>query len=414
MRILIINQYFPPDASNTAYLLGELAEDLAARHEVTVVAGRPSYNTGVSSFVPRGPRVVRIRSTGFDRSSLWGRAANYLSYLAGSMVRAMALPRPDVVVTMTDPPVIGVIGAAVSMRYRRPLVHVCHDLYPDIAIALGTLQPGRATRIWGRVNRFVWSRADLVCAVSRDMQDKLVARGVPARRVEVVPTWATAQAPDPEGVARTRSELGWDGRMVVMHAGNLGLAQDAITIVRAAQHLRERSDIEIVFLGDGAGKSALVEIVRSAGLDNVSFLSHRPKPEAQRLMEAADLHVVSLVPGLSGCAAPSKTYGIMAAGRPYVAAVDAGTEPQLIAAEYGCGAHVPPGDPEALAGAILRLRDEDLDAMGARGRAALEHGYSRATVVRRFERLVQDVAAGRFRRSLATAGGVSDLPPPVS
>jgi colanic acid biosynthesis glycosyl transferase WcaI len=392
MRILIINQYFPPDVSNTAYLLGELAEDLAQRHDVTVVAGRPSYNPEASRFVPSGPRVVRVRSTGFDRSSLWGRAANYLSYLAASMVRAMALRRPDVVVTMTDPPVIGVIGALVSMRYRRPFVHVCHDLYPDIAVALGTLRPGPATRVWSRVNRFVWSRAELVCAVSRDMRDKLVARGVPADRVEVVPTWATAQAPDAEGVARTRADLGWNGRMVVMHAGNLGLAQDAVTIARAAEHLRERDDIEIVFLGDGAGKRVVVEAVRAAGLDNVTFLSHRPKPEAQRLMEAADLHVVSLVPGLSGCAAPSKTYGIMAAGRPYVAAVDSGTEPQLIASEFHCGTHVAPGDPEALARAIVELRDCDLDAMGARGRAALEHGYSRATVVARFERLVEDVA----------------------
>jgi glycosyltransferase involved in cell wall biosynthesis len=413
MRILIINQYFPPDVSNTAYLLGELAEDLAARHDVTVVVGRPSYNPEASSFVPRGPRVARVRSTGFDRSSLWGRAANYLSYLAGSLVRAMALPRPDVVVTMTDPPVIGVIGTLVSLRYRRPHVHVCHDLYPDIAIALGTLQPGMATRIWSRVNSFVWSRADVVCAVSRDMRAKLVARGVPAGRVEVVPTWATAQAADAEGVARTRSEMGWDGRTVVMHAGNLGLAQDAITIVRAARRLREHDDIAVVFLGDGAGKRALVDVVAGEGLDNVTFLSHRPKPEAQRLMEAADLHVVSLVPGLSGCAAPSKTYGIMAAGRPYVAAVDAGAEPQLIAAEFDCGAHVPPGDPAALAEAILELRDRDLDAMGARGRAALEQGYSRATVVRRFESIVQDVAAGRLNGGTSDDLGSSRLPSPT-
>lgn len=397
MRILIINQYFPPDVSNTAYLLGELAEDLAVRHDVTVVAGRPSYSPEASSYTPRGPSVVRVRSTGFNRSSLWGRATNYLSYLASSLIRAMVVRRPDVVVTMTDPPVVGVIGALVSMRFRRPLVHVCHDLYPDIAVALGTLQRGLATRIWDRANRFVWSRADLVCAVSRDMKERLVARDVPAQRVEVLPTWASPQAPDAEGVGRTRTSMGWDGRTVVMHAGNLGLAQDAATIVRAAERLREHEDIAIVFLGDGAGKRALVAAVQRDGLSNVTFLSHRPKPEAQRLMEAADLHVVSLLPGLSGCAAPSKTYGIMAAGRPYVAAVDSGTEPQLIAAEFECGAHVPPGDADALAQAILDMRGRDLDAIGARGRAALERGYSRASVVARFEGLVEDVAAGRFR-----------------
>lgn len=398
MRILIINQYFPPDASNTAYLLGELAEDLAERHDVTVVAGRPSYNLGASSYTPRGPRVVRVRSTSFNRSALWGRALNYVSYLAGSLVRSMLLRRPDVVITLTDPPVIGLVGALVSMRYRRPLIHVCHDLYPDIAVALGTLRPGAATAAWNRVNRFVWSRAELVCVVSRDMKARLVARGVVAGRVEIVPTWATAQPLDAAAAARLRSQMDWEDRMVVMHAGNLGLAQDAGTIVRAAERLRDRPDIAFVFLGDGAGKRALVDSVRSSGLSSVAFLDHRPKAEAQRLMEAADLHVVALAPGLSGCAAPSKTYGIMAAGRPYVAAVDAGTEPHLIAEEFGCGAHVPPGDPVALAAAILDLREADLDAMGARGHAALEQRYSRATVVARFERLACEVVAGSRRR----------------
>ena len=397
MRILIINQYFPPDASNTAYLLGELAEDLAERHEVTVVAGRPSYNPEASSYVPRGPRVVRVGSTSFNRSALSGRAANYVSYLASSMARSMLVRRPDVVITMTDPPVIGLVGALVSLRYRRPLIHVCHDLYPDIAVVLGTLQPGPVTAVWSRVNRFVWSRAQLVCAVSRDMKERLVARGVAGERVEVVPTWATPQPADVAGAARLRSQMGWEERMVVMHAGNLGLAQDARTIVHAAERLSGHHDIAFVFLGDGAGKRALVDAVQNAGLTNVTFLDHRPKEEAQRLMEAADLHVVSLVPGLSGCAAPSKTYGIMAAGRPYVAAVDTGAEPHLIASEFDCGAHVPPGDPDALAAAILDLRGVDLDAMGARGRAALEHGYSRARVVARFEELLEEVAASAGR-----------------
>jgi glycosyltransferase involved in cell wall biosynthesis len=393
VRILIVNQYFPPDASATAYLLGELAEDLAARHEVTVVAGRPSYSAESSRFRPKDVEVLRVASTTFSRATLRGRACNYLSFLAGSLVRGALLPRPDVVVAMTDPPVIGVVGAVLSLRYRRPLVHVCHDLYPDIAIALGKLGPGLAANAWRTVNRLVWSRAALVCAVSRDMKAKLVGRGVPEDRIAVVPTWASPQEPDPAGAAALRGEMGWNGRTVVMHAGNLGLAQDAGTILDAAGELRGRDDVAFVFLGDGAGKRALVERAERERLRNVTFLAHRPKEEAQRLMEAADLHVVSLVPGLGGCAAPSKTYGIMAAGRPYVAAVDPGAEPELIATEFDCGVGVTPGDGAALAAAIVSMRDRDLDAMGERGRAALATGYSRATVVARFEALLTEVAA---------------------
>src|SRR4051794_6066476 len=249
MRILIVNQYFPPDASATAYLLGELTEDLARHHDVTVVAGQPSYSAESSRYRPEGVTVVRAPSTRFSRTTLVGRASNYLSFLASSLVRGALLRRPDVVVAMTDPPVIGVVGTLLSMRYRRPLVHVVHDLYPDIAIALGKLPPGRPAALWRALNAFVWRRAALVCAVSRDMRAKLIDRGVPAERIEVVPTWASPQEPDAAGAAALRRELGWDGRLVVMHAGNLGLAQDAGTILTAAERLRDRDEVSFVFLG---------------------------------------------------------------------------------------------------------------------------------------------------------------------
>src|SRR4051794_28558475 len=106
-----------------------MAEDLAERHDVTVVAGRPSYSAESSQYRPDNVRVTRVPSTTFSRVTLVGRASNYLSFLAGAAVRGALLPRPDIIVAMTDPPVIGVIGALLGARYRRPLVHVCHDLY---------------------------------------------------------------------------------------------------------------------------------------------------------------------------------------------------------------------------------------------------------------------------------------------
>src|SRR3954469_7266880 len=132
-----------------------------------------------------------------------------------------------------------------------------------------------------------------------------------------------------------------------MHAGNMGLAQNLDVLVDAAERLRDHSDIRLLFLGDGAAKPRRGREARRRRLANLAFLPYRPKDEAQALMSAADMHVVSLVPGLWGCATPSKVYGIMAAGRPYVAAVDAGSEPDRIASELGCGVRTEAGDPAA-------------------------------------------------------------------
>lgn len=377
MRILFVNQYFPPDASNSAYILGELCEDLGREHEVRVLAGRPSYSASATTFRPAGVDVIRVRSTAFDRNSLPGRLANYATYCLASAFRACLLPRPHVVVAMTDPPVVGLVGLLAARRYRCPFVQISHDVYPEIAVALGRLRSRVVVAAWRRMNRVVRSAAASIVVVGRDMQERLVADAVDPEKIVVIPTWASDQPLDAHARAEARREMGWEKSFIAMHAGNAGLAQNLDVLVDAAVELRDEPHVMIVILGDGAAKQGLQRRVALEGLDNVTFLSHRPKDEAQALMQAADLHVVSLVPGLWGCATPSKTYGIMAAGRPFVAVVDEGSEPARIVSEFDCGLHVPAGDAHGLAVAIRHLRNSPLDTAGQRALAAFRERYTR-------------------------------------
>lgn len=377
MRILFINQYFPPDAANSAYILGELAEDLARHHEVQVLAGRPSYSAGSTTFRPQGVDVVRVRSTAFHRRSIVGRLLNYATFSAASALRACRLPRPDLVVAMTDPPIVGLVGLLAARRYRRPLVQISHDVYPDIMVALGRARSTLLVALWRRLNATVRSAAASIIVVGRDMSERLIAESVDPAKIEVIPTWASPQPVDAAARDEARRAMGWSDAFVVMHAGNAGLAQNLGVLLDAAAELRQEPGILLVVLGDGAAKAGLEARVAREQLGNVVFLAHRPKDEAQILMQAADLHVVTLVPGLWGCATPSKTYGIMAAGRPFVAVVDAGSEPARIVGEYDCGEHVRAGDGRGLAAAIRRLRGSDLEQAGQRALAAFREHYTR-------------------------------------
>ena len=179
-----------------------------------------------------------------------------------------------------------------------------------------------------------------------------------------------------------------------MHAGNVGLAQNMAILAELADRVRDVPEILVVVLGDGPARAALEREVRDRRLGNIKLLGTLPRPDALALIAAADLHVVSLAPGMWGCSSPSKTYGIMAAGRPFVAAVDEGSEPDRLAAEYGCGWRVPAGDADALAAIVLAARSEALDEMGERGRRVFEELYVRERLTDQTARLLEDVVRG--------------------
>jgi colanic acid biosynthesis glycosyl transferase WcaI len=394
MRVLFVNQYFPPDVSATAYLLGELAEDISAGHEVLVLAGLPSYNPEAGSFRPKGPQVVRAWSTSFRRESFGGRLINYGTYLASSAGRALTLPRPDVVVAMTDPPIVGLIGLLAARYYRAPFVYVCHDIFPDVAVALGHIRNAAAISAWRQLNRTLRRKADRIVAIGRDMVELLLGEGTDPARIAFISNWAESLTLDPDDLARTRRQMGWENRFVLMHAGNMGLAQNLGIVMEAAHQVQDVTDLLFVFVGDGAARPVLERQARSLDLHNVAFLPYRPRSEVQDLIAAADLHLISLAPGLWGRVVPSKMYGIMAAGRPFIAAVEPESEPALVIEEQQCGVRVDPDDPHQLVSAILGMMDAPLDEMGRRGREAFERLYDRPLSTAKYRRLLEEVGAG--------------------
>jgi glycosyltransferase involved in cell wall biosynthesis len=404
MQILVVNQYFHPDRSATSQLLTELCEDLAEHHDVTVVCGRPSYDPSeqreVRGFLAEDRhgriRVLRSWSTTYSRTVMAGRLINYATYLTSCILGAMWAAKPDVVLTMTDPPIVAVAAAVASAARRAPFVYVNQDVFPEVGVALGRIRDPTLVRSLAWLNRSLRRRAACVVAIGRDMERALVALGSDPERIEVIQNWADGDLIRPlVGPSRLKIERGWRDRFVVMHSGNVGLSQDLGTLIAAADLLRDESDIVFAIVGEGASKAALVADVALRGLTNVEFLPYQPKEELADSLGAADLHIVGLKSGLSGYIVPSKVYGILAAGKPYVAAVEPRTEPALIAEEHGCGVRVEPGDPGALAAAIREMQGAPLDEMGTNAREALEGRFERSIATESYRRLLE--ALGRRR-----------------
>jgi colanic acid biosynthesis glycosyl transferase WcaI len=395
-RLLVLNQYYWPGVEATAHLLTELCEALADEYDVTVVTGvLHGHEDEPRLAVRNGVSIVRVPSTSYERSRLLRRAANYGSYLASSAVHAVRTPRPDVVLCMTDPPVIGALALFVARRFRSPLVVISEDVFPEVALELQRLESALLVRPLRALVGLYLRRADRVVAIGETMRRRLIEKGAAPERVSVIPNWVDTNAiePRPRDNEWAR-EHGLVGKFVVMHSGNVGHAQNLDNLVRASTFLRDLPDLRIVIVGFGARYAETVELAERLETD-VHFLDYQPREVLSDSLSSADVHFVGLAQGLSGYVVPSRLYGILAAGRPAIVAADADSETSRVVEEVGCGLRLPPGRPDLLAAAIRDCHDgrHELAEMGRRGRDYVTAEADRAVAVERYRLLLRELLA---------------------
>jgi glycosyltransferase involved in cell wall biosynthesis len=402
MKICFFNRSFWPDQAATGQLLTELAEDLVARHgcEVTVVAGRalnPSAASGfsrTSSELHNGVRILRANGTALRPKRFVARATNYLSYAASAALASLDIGRPDVVVALTDPPIIGRVALWAARRAGARFVFLCEDIFPEVASLLEDFHSTAVNRMLDRVNRQLLREADAVVALGDRMRRRLVEeKGAPADRIQVIHNWADCEAIRPGSKDNPFArQHGLADRFVVMHSGNVGLSQNLDVVIDAADRLRSKERLVIAIVGDGARRERLERAAADRGLTNVRFFPYQPKGALHDSFATADAFLISLKAGLEGYIVPSKLYGILAAGRPYVAAVDPSCEVAQLAAAHDCGVLASPGDAAALADAISRLHDDPAAAraMGERARS-LSYQFDRRAAAAAYHDLFRRV-----------------------
>lgn len=418
LRVLFLNRSYYPDAEATGQLLTQLCEDLAADFQVRVIAGQPNSNPSGADFVAVGEErrrevtIQRVRHTRFSKASMWGRLVNWTSYLVTAAWAAIRAPRPDLIVVETDPPLLCLLGAFLKRWFGCQLVVYLQDLYPDLGIAIGKLPDHFLLR--GLRAAFIRSyrAADRVVVLSDDMQQVLVTAGVPARSIRKIPNWVDTSRVVPIKEKNSfRTELGLQSEFLVMHSGNLGYCQGLESVVLAAERLRERSDIAWVFVGDGAARGRLEQMVADRRLDNVRFGDYQPMEYLSTSLSAADLHLVAVDARVVGYLMPSKFYGALASGTPVLAVAPPESELARIVEQERVGRVAVPGDPQSLADRIVEMAalPYDLREMGDRARRLAVERFDRAKSVGSFAEMLRELSGGAWDR----AGNGSGVAPRV-
>ena len=396
-RLLVFNQYYWPGVEATAHLLSELCAALASDFDVTVVTGKLQSEPGrVHREEHEGVEIVRVSSTAFDRSSLPLRALNYATYLLGSLRTGLTAAPPDVVLCMTDPPVIADVALVVARRFDAPLVVVSQDVFPEIAIELRRLENKIVIEVLRGLIRLYLRRADRVVAIGETMRLRLEGKGAIPERLRVIPNWvdSTVLTPQPHDNEWSR-EHGFDGRFVVMHSGNVGFAQNLDALVRATTFLRDLDRLTVAVVGEGSRRAELVALAELLETDAVRFLPYQPRSALSESLSAASIHVVGLAKGLSGYVVPSRLYGILSVGRPVIVAADRDSETAQLVERVECGVVVPPGRPELLAAAIRKAYEGELplEEMGKRAREYVTEEADRTVAIDRYRRLLAELQA---------------------
>ena len=400
-KILVLNQYYWPGVEATAQLLAQLCEALAEDYDVTVVTGHLYGHELPADEMRNGVRIVRVRSTSYERSQIHLRAANYASYLGDTVLTALRGDRPDLVLCMTDPPIVGDVGLVVARRFGVPLLVISQDVFPEIAERLKRLEHPIVLGVLRQLVALYLRRADRVVAIGETMKKRLEGKGASPERVTVIPNWVDTTELEPQPRRNAWSaEQGVDDAFVVMHSGNVGHAQDLDTLVRAATFLRDLDRLRILVVGFGARYGELTDLAeRLEVTDKIRFLGYQPRGRLSLSLSSADLHFVGLARGLSGYVVPSRLYGILSVGRPVLVSADADSETVRLVEEVGCGIVLPPARPELVAGVIRDVVEgrSSLEGMGERGREWVQREADREVAFARYRRLVADVVASSSR-----------------
>lgn len=403
-RVIFVNRYFYPDISATSQMLTDLVHFLSATgdYELHVICSRRLYAEPRARLARaaewQGVRIHRCWSAHLGHHALFWRALDYLCFFISSTAAMMRWARRgDILVAMTDPPLISVFVALVAKIKRAKLVNWVQDIFPEVATALKIRIPAWAAWSLRRARNSSLRAAEKNVVLGYRMHQVVSGLGVPAGKQRVIENWADGRAinPRPALDSALRRSLGAKDAFIVQYSGNLGRAHEIQTILGAATRLRDEAGWLFLFVGGGANMKALQAAARQSNLGNMRFMPYQPRELLADCLSAADAHMTCLLPAMEGLVMPSKFYGILAAGRPVIIIGDPDGEQARAVRAEGCGVIIEGGDSNALVDELRRMR-ADPEWMRGASRAArvlFERRYTLQRAAVQWSQLLENLVA---------------------
>lgn len=402
-KLWLCSEVYSPDEAGGAYFMTKLSEGLRRKYDsVNVLCGYPHYDMK-NQIVPKtekinGVNVLRCHSTRFNKNVVIYRIFNLITISISIFFKAfLSIRKNDVVIVVTTPPLLPfVVLIACQIRRAKCILRI-EDVYPEALIATNMLNENNfIVQILWFMNKLLYRANDRITVLGRDME-KLVWNklGVKNKKVSIITNWADVDLVKPENRDTNvlLKEHGLANYFVVQFAGNLGRAQGIDNIFKAVELLKYEKNILFMFIGSGSKKRWMGDYVLENKLNNVLILDQRPRSDQACFLNACDIGLVSLLPGMTGAGVPSRIYNLMAAGKPIIVVSGSGSESEFVVTEEQIGWFVEAGKPEQLVEAILEARStpQSLLQMGRRARSVSIKKYSSQKIINAYCELIDGI-----------------------
>jgi colanic acid biosynthesis glycosyl transferase WcaI len=404
-KVLVITPQYFPDYGPSAPIYTALCEDLSKMGcDVTVVTGFPNYigsntnhmksNKLFDEEIRNGVRIIRTYVFTVSKSALWGRLLYHLSFNIFSTLASFRVHKVEIV--LADAPTLwsGLSLVVTSLLKKIPFIYIIHDIYPDVLLKLGVLRNRRILGWIGGIENYFYIKSSGISVLSQGFKENLIRKNVPKEKITIIPACVDVDFIRPTSKNnKLQEKWGLKNKFVVLYAGNIGLSQGLDTLLGTASILLDYPDILFVLVGEGATKPELENMAEEKRLKNVKFFPFQPREDVPLIYSLADVCIVSLKRDIVVESVPSKTYTIMASGRPIVATVNHDTEVRRLIEQTQCGISVDPEDPQKLSEAILKLHQNPSlgEEMGKRGRDYIVKNLSNRVAAKQYCDLIHQI-----------------------
>lgn len=397
-RIWILSEHYYPDETATGHILTRIAEGLTDEYEVHVISAQPTYHQRGSKAPKRelhqGVNIYRCGSTNLDRNIIWKRLINLITIsISIFLASAFRIGRGDAVLVVTNPPLLPFLTKLSAWLRGAKVVLLVHDVYPEVIIASGiTKADSSLVRLIRWANQKLYRSMDHIVVLGRDMQKLALEKAGntnPAEgNVSIIPNWADLEHISPADRTSNSllTELGLQDKFVIQYAGNMGYVHDVETIVAAAALLQDLPAVHFLIIGSGAKQVWLENEIKRHGLKNITKIGQQPRSAQNIFLNACDVAIMALLPGMLGVSVPSRSYNILAAGKPILGLLHKDSETALMITEENIGWCVEPKNVQALVSTVreITLQTEIIEEMRIRARAVAEQKYTAEHALEKF------------------------------